>query len=426
MSKKISVGLAAFLILLAAAITFELTVVFGKVFFRTAAVGEVPASYTEAASDAPEEPEEKSFTDEVMERVTEKVGKIVSYYENYYVGGELNIDDFVDGACAGVVAYSGDKYGAYHDVSDMEELSASYAGEFTGIGVSVVYNPTLGALEILNVMPNSPAADVELSAGDYIVSVDGEDILELGYAESVNRIHGAENTDVTLRIARGETSEITEVTLTRRRVEELSVDYEALNVPGISAPLAYIRLMDFNDKTPEQFVAALQQSNADRVRGVIVDVRDNGGGELESILSILDALLPEGPIVRIQYKNGEEETYTSDKTCYERPIIVLCNARTASAAELFVSALKDYNKAVVIGTTTYGKGTVQSIVSLGDGSALRISTAMYLPPFSDNYEGIGITPDIEVEIDEEYRYTNLYKIPHDQDAQLQAAIAQYK
>ena len=134
-------------------------------------------------------------------------------------------------------------------------------------------------------------------------------------------------------------------------------------------------------------------------------------------------LLPEGPIVRIMYKNGDERVYQSKASCLDAPIVVLVNGNTASAAELFVSALRDYGKATpVIGETTYGKGTVQTILPLRDGSALRLSTSMYAPPFSDNFEGVGVTPDIEVSLADEFKTVNLFKLDHEDDAQLQAAI----
>ena len=232
---------------------------------------------------------------------------------------------------------------------------------------------------------------------------------------------------MTVTIARGESHEEQfDVTLTRRIVEEQSVTYEAIELPNLVTPIAYIRLMDFNDTTAAQFADALSRGSEDRAHGYIVDVRNNGGGELSSILEILDMLLPEGPIVRIQYKDGTEQVYESDANEFKAPMVVLANSNTASAAELFVSALKDYQRAVVVGTVTYGKGTVQSLIPFEDGSALRISTSMYAPPYSDNYEGIGVTPDIESELDEQYRGINLFKLAHDNDAQLQAALALYK
>ena len=240
-------------------------------------------------------------------------------------------------------------------------------------------------------------------------------------------MRGEVGTEVTITIARGaDYSEQFDVTLTRRMVEEQSVTYETIELPNLVTPIAYIRLMDFNDTTASQFADALNRGREDRAHGYIVDVRNNGGGELSSILQILDMLLPEGPIVRIQYKDGTEQVYESDVNEFKAPMVVLANGNTASAAELFVSALKDYQKAIVVGTVTYGKGTVQSLIPFEDGSALRISTSMYAPPYSDNYEGVGITPDVESELDEEYRNINLFKLAHENDAQLQAALALYK
>lgn len=426
MKKKISVWLALFLMIFACAITFQLTVVFGGAFAREDDIGEVPSEYTttEATITQPveDQPTEPTLKDEIVERASAKIVELAELYANYYVG-ELNIDDLVEGVAEGFVAYTGDKYGAYHPEEEYKELTAGYSGEFAGIGVSVIYNSDYGAIEILNVMPDSPALDANLQPDDLIIGVGGENVAAIGYNTAVNRIRGEIGTDVTITIARGENYEnVFDVTLTRRKVEEQSVTYEEIKVNGILLPLAYIRLMDFNDKTAEQFNDALSEGLSSHAHGYIIDLRNNGGGELSSILEILDRLLPAGPIVRIQYKDGTEKVYESDALSFDQPIVVLTNGNTASAAELFVSALRDYNKAFVVGETTYGKGTVQSIIKLDDGAALRISTSMYAPPYSDNYEGIGIKPDIEVSLPDEYKNLNLFKVDHENDTQLQAAI----
>ena len=426
MKKKISVWLALFLMIFACAITFQLTIVFGGVFAREDNIGEVPSEYTttEATTAAPveEPPAELTLEAEIVQRASEKIAEIAALYAKYYVG-DLNVDDLIEGVAEGFVAYTGDKYGAYHPEEEYKELTTGYSGEFAGIGVSVIYNSDYGAIEILNVMPDSPALDVDLQPDDLIIAVEGENVAEIGYNTAVNRIRGEIGTDVTVTIARGENYEnIFEVTLTRRKVEEQSVTYEEIQVPGLLSPVAYIRLMDFNDKTAEQFSEALGEGTLSHARGYIVDLRNNGGGELSSILEILDMLLPEGPIVRIQYKDGTEKVYESNAQSFNEPIVVLTNGNTASAAELFVSALRDYNKATVVGETTYGKGTVQSIIKLDDGAALRISTSMYAPPYSDNYEGIGITPDIAVSLADEYKNLNLFKLDYENDTQLQAAV----
>ena len=429
MNKKISIWLALVILIAACVITFQLTVLFGGAFGRPGTVVEVEVTgEATTTTDAPveppkeEEPAEPTLADEIVERASAKIAELAELYADYYVG-DLNVDELVEGVAEGFVVYAGDKYGAYHPAAEYKELTTAYSGEFAGIGVSVIYNTDYGAIEILNVMPDSPALEAELLPDDLIIGVEGEEVAVLGYNTAVNRIRGEIGTSVTLTVARGENyANIFDVTLTRRKVEEQSVTYEEMKVKGVFAPVAYIRLMDFNSKTPEQFAEAISEGETNNVHGYIIDVRNNGGGELTAILEILDLLLPKGPIVRIQYKDGTERTYESDAQCLREPIVVLTNSNTASAAELFVAGLRDYNKAIVVGDTTFGKGTVQSLIPLKDGSALRISTSMYAPPFSENYEGIGITPDIAVSLADEYKYVNLFKLDYENDTQLQAAV----
>lgn len=422
MTKKISVWLALFLMILACAVTFQLTVVFGGAFAREDTTLEVPTDDTTTADTPIEEPVEPTLEEEIVQRACEKIAELANLYARYYVG-DLNVDDLVEGVAEGFVAYAGDKYGAYHPEEEYKELTTAYSGEFAGIGVSVIYNSDYNVIEILNVMPNSPALDAGLQPNDLIIRVADEDVSVLGYNTALNRIRGEIGTDVTITVARGENYDtVFDVTLTRRTVEEQSVTYEEIKPAGMLFPIAYIRLMDFNDKTAGQFAEAIGEGKTNTVRGYIIDLRNNGGGELSSIVEILDMLLPEGPIVRIQYKDGTEKVYESDKNSFSGAIVVLTNGNTASAAELFVSALRDYNKAIVVGEKTYGKGTVQSLIKLADGSALRISTSMYAPPYSDNYEGVGIEPDIEVSLADEYKYINLFKLAYENDTQLQAAV----
>ena len=279
----------------------------------------------------------------------------------------------------------------------------------------------------MNVMPDSPALEGGILPNDLVVAVEGEDVAFLGYNEAINRIRGEIGTTVTLTILRGENyTERFDVTLTRRAVQEQTVTYEEICADLFYRPLAYISVSTFNNKTPEQFKEALGEGLTNRARGYIIDMRNNGGGTLESVVKMLDMILPEGPVVRIQYKDGTETVYESDEFCFNEPIVVLVNGNTASAAELFTASLRDYGKAFVIGDTTFGKGTVQTLFKLSDGSALRLSTAMYAPPFSDNFEGEGITPDIPVSLAEEFKNVNLFNLDIEDDAQLQAAINLYK
>jgi len=179
--------------------------------------------------------------------------------------------------------------------------------------------------------------------------------------------------------------------------------------------------------TVSQFKNAVKALIDDGVDGFVFDVRDNPGGELAAICEILDFLLPEGPIAHIIGADGEErQVYTSNASEIDLPMTVLVNGNTASAAELFTSALRDYDKAEIVGTLTYGKGCGQEGFYLTDGSVVFITSFFYNPPFSDNYDGIGITPDIEVELPEELQNQNLFLIDHEEDTQLAAALGALK
>ena len=419
MTKRISVWFLIGVVIVTATLTFMMTLLFGGSLVDAE---EAVAVTTTEVSDGETE---KLTADEITAKLTKKIRELMAYYDAYYVG-ELDADDLIEGVAEGLVAYSGDKYGDYHPKEEYQQLTSDYGGEFAGIGVSVAYNSKYLAIEILSVMNNSPALEAGLLPNDLIVAVAGEDVAFLGYNKAIENIRGEVGTTVTITVLRGETK--FDVTLTRQTVEEQSVVYDEIVSESLNDPIGYIRVTTFNEKTPAQFYEAIRSGLGSSVHGFIIDMRNNGGGTLNSVVSMLDYLLFEGPIVRIQYKSGEETVYKSNAYGLSSrvPIIVLVNGNTASAAELFTSSLRDYGRAIVVGETTYGKGTVQSIIRLSDGSALRISTAMYAPPFSDNFEGVGITPDVKVSLADEYKSTNLYKLAYENDAQLQAAVNLYK
>ena len=423
MNKKISVFSTAALVVAVATVTFLCTLLFGGGLVYAEDSG--AAVSTTAATTAPEQPSEPTM-DEMVKAISQRVTELAYYYSKYYVGS-VDIDDIVEGVAEGFVAYSGDKYGQYHTAEEYKELTADYSGTFAGIGVSVTYNADYSAIEIMSVLPNSPALEAGLLPNDLIIAVGGESVGYLGYNEAINRIRGEIGTTVTVAVVRDEDfSKRFDVTLTRRIVEEQTVTYKEIETDFLTHPLAYISVTTFNNKTPEQFKNAIGDGMTANAHGFIIDMRNNGGGTLSSVLEMLDLILPKGPMVRIQYKNGEETVYESDANSLEVPIVVLVNGNTASAAELFTSSLRDYGKAFVVGDVTYGKGTVQTIIPLRGGSALRISTSMYAPPFSDNFEGVGITPDIEVSLADEFKNVNLFNLEYENDAQLQAAVNMYK
>ncbi|MFQ8600542.1 MAG: S41 family peptidase [Oscillospiraceae bacterium] len=206
------------------------------------------------------------------------------------------------------------------------------------------------------------------------------------------------------------------IDLVRRKMDIPTIDYRLIGANG------FIRIKEFNDNTPEQFKAAIEDLQANGAKGLVFDVRNNGGGTIDSVAEMLDMLLPEGPIVTAYSKDGTEVVNKqSDANEINLPMCVLTNERTASAAELFACALRDYDKAKLVGTKTYGKGVMQRVFPLSDGSALDITIAKYNPPKSENYDGVGLTPDYEVKLSAELQNI-FYELTEINDPQLQKAI----
>ena len=286
----------------------------------------------------------------------------------------------------------GDKYSVYHTAEEMQELTNESNGDLVGIGVRVMMDDETGGIRILNVMHDSSALETGLQVGDVIVKVGGLEVTADTYNTAVNDVAGEAGTELTVTILRN--GETFERTLTRRLVRS-----EAVFLEMQDNHTALIRIYEFTGNAADDFIAAMEEAQKAGATGYVFDVRNNPGGDLGVIVRILDYLLPEGPIVRIIDASGEVvHTYTSDESEIQAPMVVLINENTASAAELFTSALLDYDKCVTVGQTTYGKGVMQNIITLPDGSGIRLTTHYYNPPYSDNYNGVGIPADYELEM----------------------------
>lgn len=392
MSKKISIGASVVLMLLAALVTFQITYV------------GLSNKYKKELNSVIE-----------SENLFSKLSMVDSYYRSLYIG-DIDEESLVDETIRGYVYGTGDKYAYYLDKEQYADLVSDTNAEMQGIGVYVIYQNDV--IEIISVMPDSPALEAGIEPGDSVVYVNGESVAELGYNAAISKLKGEAGTYAEFTVLRGE--ELIDYRIKRGYVNEQTVMSRVLD----SDPtIGIVKILSFDLGTPGQFKEACQTLIDGGVKRLIFDVRYNPGGDLRSIVEILDYLLPEGPIVRITDKDGNvTDTYTSDANELDLPMCVLTNGSTASAAELFTSALKDYNKATVVGTNTYGKGTVQTIIPLPDGTGLGISYRLYCPPFSDNYEGVGIAPDVEVEPDKSLEGKNIYKITDSEDNQLQKAV----
>ena len=286
----------------------------------------------------------------------------------------------------------GDKYSVYHTAEEMQELTNESNGDLVGIGVRVMMDDETGGIRILNVMHDSPALEAGLQVGDVIVKVGDLEVTADTYNTAVNDVAGEAGTELTVTILRN--GGTFERTLTRRLVRS-----EAVFLEMQDNHTALIRIYEFTGNAADDFIAAMEEAQKAGATGYVFDVRNNPGGDLGVIVRILDYLLPEGPIVRIIDASGEVvHTYTSDESEIQAPMVVLINENTASAAELFTSALLDYDKCVTVGQTPYGKGVMQNIITLPDGSGIRLTTHYYNPPYSENYNGVGIPADYELEM----------------------------
>jgi len=341
-----------------------------------------------------------------------KLAKVDTIVRESYIGkindATLN-DDIINGYMKGL----GDKYGTYFDADEYNEITLENEGKATGIGINVIENSD-GYIKVISVLADSPAKKAGVLVYDVIVSIAGQDVKSVGYTSAVNLLKGNVGTTALFTVIRS----AVQVPFTIVRV--------TYNTPTVQSRmignLGYVRIIEFDKNTAAEFSTQVDALIAGGAKGLIFDVRNNPGGLLESVKTMIDKLIPKGPIVRAKYKNGKIQTlYTSDANQVNLPMAVLTNQNSASAAELFTAALKDCGKAKSIGTKTFGKGTMQQVIDLHDGTALDLSVAYFYPPTSDNFEGVGVSPDISVSLSDE-KMANFYSLTDIEDDQLQAGI----
>ncbi len=386
--------------------------------------------------------------------VGDKFETIVELFKTYSYY-EIDEEVLCRALLSGMYGAIGDKYADYYDAEQYALMTAENQGETQGIGVSVIENADYKAIEIISVYQNSPALAAGVQPGDLIVYIgageEKEAVSELGYYAALAKLQGVKGTECKFTVARGENySELVEFSIMRETFTAESVTYR---VCATAAKVGIVKLTEFNLTTPTQFCTAMDSLIESGVEYFIFDVRYNGGGDLASITAVLSYMLNEGDVlIKTKDRAGNEEITTvkevkyaasspysscniskSDIAKYRDKVMgksaVLANGSTASAAELFTCALMDYEISEIVGTLTYGKGSMQSIFSLaayGFDGAVKMTTKKYFPPISEGYDGIGIKPDLEVELDPALVNKNIYKITDQEDNQLQAAIALIK
>lgn len=346
-------------------------------------------------------------------QVIQKISLLERYIDVYYLN-ETDDVEMGEGIYKGLVESLDDPYSVYYTKEEYSDLLEKTEGTYCGIGAVVSQNVNTGVITIVEPYEGSPAAEAGLLPGDTIYKVEGKEVTGEDLTQVVSNMKGEEGTDVGITVLRG--SEIIDVTITRRQIEIETVEYEMLD-----NSIGYIEVSSFDGVTAEQFRAALEDLENQGQKGLIIDLRDNGGGRLDIVVDMLDRMLPEGVVVSTKTKEGSGKTYTStDEEQFNKPLVVLINGNSASASEVFAGAIQDYGTGILVGTTSFGKGIVQSLFDLDDGSAIKLTTSEYFTPNGRNIHGDGLTPDVEVELSEEL-LTQL-TIEKEEDNQLQAAM----
>lgn len=357
--------------------------------------------------------------DSLIGKAKDKVSVLETMIDYYYYE-DVDDETLVNGMYYGLVDSLGDVYSTYYNEEEFDALMESSSGVYCGIGATVSQNSGSKILTIVKPFANCPAYNAGMLPGDIIVKVDGTDVVGMDINLVVGMMKGEEGTKVTVTVAREGEDDYIDLVITRARIEIPTIEYEML-----PDKIGYISISEFDEITVPQYLSAIDDLEKQGMKGLIVDLRDNPGGLLDSVCKMLDRMLPEGTIVYTidKYGNREDELSTADEE-FNLPLAVLVNGNSASASEIYASAIQDYKKGTIMGTQSFGKGIVQSVIPLGDGTAVKLTNYFYYTPLGRKIHGEGVTPDILVELDEELRRQVV--ISHDEDNQLQAAIKEIK
>lgn len=334
----------------------------------------------------------------------QKLQLIEQIIEENYALEMVDGQTLENGIYRGLVWALEDPYSEYYSAEEMQEQQKKIEGVYYGIGAYVRYDSEMGFSRLGEIFANSPAQESGLQEGDLIIKVDDTYTKNMALDEVVSMIKGEEGTTVMLTIMREGEPDVLEIEVERREVPKQTVTFEMLE-----DDIAYIRISEFDKVTVEQFTEALAMAKGSEMLGLILDLRDNPGGNLAAVIDVARKLLPEGLVVYTEDKAGNRQDYNCDgENELTVPMVVLVNGGSASASEVLAGAIKDHEKGKLLGTTTFGKGIVQKYLAMSDGSAVKLTTSKYYTPDGSNIHGIGIEPDEELELDYEKYLTEGY------------------
>ena len=338
--------------------------------------------------------------------------------DKYYLG-DVDEEKLKEGAIKCYIEGLVDPYTEYISADEMEDYLSDTMGNFVGIGIYMVKNTEKGKIQVLAPIKGSPAEKAGIQAGDLILTVDGVDYSADEMTIASNKIKGEEGTTVTIEVLRG--TETKKYELKREKVKVNQVEGKVL-----SNNIGYINFTSFDETTADDFKAKFEELNKQGIKSLIIDLRNNGGGIVDQALQIADYVADKDSVLLYEVDKNNKETVKKAKTdpIINMPIIILTNENTASASEILAGALKDLGKAQTVGTTTYGKGVIQQILKLSDGSGLKVTIEEYQTPNRNKIHKIGIAPDEEVKLPDSV--TNVLNVTESEDTQLQKAIEMLK
>lgn len=354
-------------------------------------------------------------TEVTDQQVMQKIDTLEGLINKYYMD-KVDKNTMAEGIYKGLLSSLKDPYSVYYTKDEYTALMESSSGVYYGIGATVTSDVKTGVLSIVKPFVGGPAYEAGVLPGDVLYKVNGEEVTGKDITEVVGKIKGEEGTKVTVSIIREGKSKPIDFTITRKKVEVPTIEYQMLE-----NKIGYIAVSEFDEVTAEQFRAAIDDLEKQGEKGLVVDIRNNPGGLLDTVVDMLRRMLPKGMIVYTEDKYGKRDEYKCDgKEEFNKPLAVLINGNSASASEIFAGAIQDYKKGTLVGTTSFGKGIVQSILPLNDGTAIKVTVSKYYTPKGRNIHKIGITPDVTIELKESLRQKVV--IDKKEDNQLQKAL----
>ena len=352
------------------------------------------------------------------DNLTTSLKNIEKLMEKYFLY-DIDEQKVIDGAIDGYISALGDEYTEYIPAEQMEKYTENIMGNYVGVGIYMIENKEQNKIQVLAPIAESPADEAGILPGDIILSVDGVEYTGEQMDEASNKIKGPDGTKVKLGILRGE--EKLELEITRKKINTNPVISKKLD-----NNIGYLELTSFDEGTADDFKTKFENLKNEGITSLIIDLRNNGGGIVDEALQIADYIVPKGKelLITVDKDKNEKIEKAEEDPIIDMPIVVLVNENTASSSEILAGALKDLDEATIVGTTTYGKGVIQQIISLRTGAGIKVTVEEYYTPNRTKINGVGIEPDEKVELPESV--TNVLNVQENEDTQLQKAIEMLK